>query len=1105
MIKTILLAFLLVILILTNVQAQMFEEQSSFLPQLSRGDIAYGDFDQDGDQDILVTGSSEQNLPLTKIFRNDNGKFTELNTGIENLMLSTAVWADLNNDKYPEIIISGKNSQREAVTLIYRNWKNGTFTPLPINIAGISSGSIAVADYNKDGLPDILITGLSANDAISKLIKNNGFFEFSETGLDLVGVYNSSSKFVDLNNDTYPDILISGETATSRYTKLYINQKDGTFNEVATKLPQLGNGSIACADLNNDNNPDIIISGLDMFGNEKTELFSNDGNLGLLDTEKTRGFIKTDYAMPNLAYGTINFADLDGDNDLDLILTGKGSQKISAIYSNEGNFNFKKTGIPLNGVYHSALTVFDYNNDKNPDIFYFGLDEQDNAKSFVFLNKGIGNLTNIKASQPIKPAFNFSLVSIGKATQFNNMSTSNINGEMTYKWNFGDESFSSEKNPEHTYAKPGRYTVVLAVNVNNTIETATKVVYVKPEEIQSVSFSDRENLIINTEAISLLEQYEKLINHLGELPSSKEKEIADYKEQIINLFLNRQISVYNDLDPTHSKSKLQEIETYTSDLLLLYPDGMTVSIALDKARMKSIKQHGKNLYSVDIIANKRIDGNYKNETQNATNEDLTFRIAFNKDGSSFSNFKFVGIRDILSQSFTQDENEMEEINKVELDPIQKEQIDKASAAVLNDYIRNLALIGSPNEENDEKDVYEKAFVELFSSTESSLFNDIDPDARNNSFLPADYIKQYRALYPSGISNISLNIDSALYKPVLNEDENLFYRYVYANKNFSGVYKAKNKNSIAENLAFKIVFVREKNSFQNFKIYGIDQSALNFYQAGEEIADADTLTFVIKSIGRKGFSAGITATAGMGSVYDKNLLNEQVGGVNLYTTQPSLSYSAGVEINYFFSDKLSLRSGLYYSSYASDYSINNGDYSDEPNIGNDLNGDSYFKHIVATNYKQTYKLSTIDLPVQLQWISSKPRSLGFYVRGGVNLSIPIKAMSQKNGNLQYYGEYPDNPDVLKILTIPALGFYDIAGDGSDTEFNSNNYSMSIMASAGISIPIGYFLTINAGPELMWGITDLYNQDKFTNIFGEETDNLGTTLRNYGFNVSLLYKF
>jgi PKD repeat protein len=1100
--KSRLLSFLILLCTYIDNHAQIFEAQQSYFPDLAWGCIETADFDLDGDLDILISGRDAQNQAVTKLFSNDAGEFTEKNTGIENVMLSSAAWADLNGDKYPDLIISGRNNNGQNVCIIYRNSRNGTFVKMDGKLPGVSSGSIAVSDFDQDGLVDILVTGRTETSAITKLFKNQGLFNFKETTFEFTGVYNSSSAFADFDNDGFQDIVISGESGMNRYTKLYRNQK-GIFTEMDAKLPQLSNSSLVCVDLDGDKFVDLIITGIDVYGNEKTTILSNDGDFKFSDPYKSRGFIQADYILPDIAYGSVSVADLDGDNDLDLILTGKSKVKIASVFLNEGKFNFKKNENSLTGVYHSSTAVLDYNGDKKLDILYIGLDEEKKLRSFLLQNKGTPEnvIKEPKKESLIKPSFTFSLVPIGNPTVFKNETKTQAEKTITFNWNFGDGTESREENPSHPYAKEGRYTVVLTARTGEFVETYTRPVYVKPQNTEIVNFSDKQKLVLNTSALKLLQDYESFINQLGAVSKTDEKTSTNIREQIINLFLNRQVFVQNDLDPTGKTSKQKEIETYTSDIFLLYPDGIKISVDFKNARMTSVKQHGKSLYSVDIIASKRIDGNFNNKAKNANNYKQSFRIAFTNEGTDFNNFKFVGIRDYYEQSVVADEKSIEEVNRVLISKSQQAQIDNSCTNILSDYIRNLSLIVKSTEEESDKQLYEEAFITLFSDSSAQLYNDIDPEAKENSFKPVDYIAKYRAIYPTGINNISLNIDSAIYKPTL-EDNVQYSRYIYVDKNFSGEYKSKMTHSFSENLAFKVVFKKTENSFQDFRIASIDQSALNFYQNAASYED--TSTFEIPKIERTGLSIGFVTSAGLGTIYNENLITEQLGAKDIWTIKKGINYSTGIEMNYFFTNKLGIRTGIYYSSFSTEYSIHGDTIKDGSNLSKDANGDEYIKMLLATNYLSKYSLSAIDIPVQLTWISSDSRKIGLFLKAGLDFMIPLSFKEEKSGSIQYFGYYPGNPDAIKELHIKELNFY--SNTVTQSRYFKKSYAISILASIGLSIPVGYFSNIQIGPQILWGINDITGEKGLIkNTFNEDIENLGISLRNISLNVSYNYKF
>ena len=86
--------------------------------------VAWGDYDKDGDLDILLTGDG-----MSKIYRNDGSNtFTE-QTGIilQGVSQSSAAWGDYDNDGYLDILLTG-NGPAGPVSKIYRNNGNNTFT-----------------------------------------------------------------------------------------------------------------------------------------------------------------------------------------------------------------------------------------------------------------------------------------------------------------------------------------------------------------------------------------------------------------------------------------------------------------------------------------------------------------------------------------------------------------------------------------------------------------------------------------------------------------------------------------------------------------------------------------------------------------------------------------------------------------------------------------------------------------------------------------------------------------------------------------------------------------------------------------------------------------
>ncbi len=232
------------------------------------GTVSFGDYDQDGDLDVFLSGSGT----FIALFRNEKGKFVEVtsdaglgnvpsgyslnlvdydNDGRLDLFISlngwsgpmpdllfhnegngkfvnvskasgaadpgsgfVSLWADLDNDGFIDLAIANGVIKEGSTPQIYRNNRNGTFTNMT-KAAGIdepaSFGAIGIAlgDYDRDGDVDLLVNGLEP--APNRLYRNDGNWKFTEvsrrSGL-IQPIHNGFvCFFFDYNNDGKPDIL----------------------------------------------------------------------------------------------------------------------------------------------------------------------------------------------------------------------------------------------------------------------------------------------------------------------------------------------------------------------------------------------------------------------------------------------------------------------------------------------------------------------------------------------------------------------------------------------------------------------------------------------------------------------------------------------------------------------------------------------------------------------------------------------------------------------------------------------------------------------------------------------------------------------------------
>ncbi|HOX57256.1 MAG TPA: FG-GAP-like repeat-containing protein [Candidatus Paceibacterota bacterium] len=285
---------------------------TNFTLSLSACSVAWGDYDNDGRLDFLAAGGTG-GLPtvgVTKVFHNTESGFIDGNTNVDALLLGTyagaAAWGDFDNDGLLEILLTGIGIATDA---LWRNvgngwsninsglpapdnscatwgdydndgrldvllngglppvWRNvgGAFTNSGVGPPAIRRGSVAWGDYDNDGHLDMLLTGAQLADgigAISQIWRNTGH-DFTNINADLPAVFRSAAAWGDYDNDGRLDFVLTGTTnadASGSIAQIWRNTGAG-FTNINAGLPGVSCSSVAWGDYDNDGRLDILITG----------------------------------------------------------------------------------------------------------------------------------------------------------------------------------------------------------------------------------------------------------------------------------------------------------------------------------------------------------------------------------------------------------------------------------------------------------------------------------------------------------------------------------------------------------------------------------------------------------------------------------------------------------------------------------------------------------------------------------------------------------------------------------------------------------------------------------------------------------------------------
>jgi len=362
------------ILISSILSSQTFTEIEAGLHGIEFSSVDWGDYDNDGDLDILLSGQDNSHIGITKIYRNDSGNFTDINAGLIGLKHASCTWGDYDNDGNLDILMSGLNNSSAGITKIYRN-DSGSFTDINAGLVGLSLyPACAWGDYDNDGDIDILLVG----SYISRIYQNDSG-SFTDINAGLIGLCDALCDWGDYDNDGDLDIIISGRDNTSNgIVKIYRNDS-GSFTDINADLHDAETGSVLWSDFNNDGYLDILITGYNR---------TNDIPISIIYKNIAGNFIESNAGLLGLDYSYACAGDYDNDGDTDIIITGTNdwSNPISIIYNN--NLDSFEIDTTITGVQIGCVEWGDYDSDGDLDILLSG-DDDSNPITKIFRNDSI--------------------------------------------------------------------------------------------------------------------------------------------------------------------------------------------------------------------------------------------------------------------------------------------------------------------------------------------------------------------------------------------------------------------------------------------------------------------------------------------------------------------------------------------------------------------------------------------------------------------------------------------------------------------------------------------------------------------------------------------
>ena len=323
----------------SNITEKAFPED---IKDLWYGGSSWGDYDNDGDLDLYITGYVDFSrrprfsslrfpmdfggIPNTLYKNNGDGTFTDVTQSTNVLQDASrksmqAVFYDFNDDRLPDLFVTNDTDANG----FYLNRGDGTFKsfsgPSGLSTTDGSMG-IALGDFNKDGLTDVIYSNYAAEvNTLATLIDNTSSNDGKLRNAVFVHDFESpllhkltwpkvswAPGLFDLDNDTDLDLFfanghlnsVSGDNRQANL--LFENDGGGRFSDISDKSGVLSTGkrihrSAIFADYDDDGRVDIFVTvnGQQVEDGKGNNVFDPNQGKGILfhnDTKNDNNWLK---------------------------------------------------------------------------------------------------------------------------------------------------------------------------------------------------------------------------------------------------------------------------------------------------------------------------------------------------------------------------------------------------------------------------------------------------------------------------------------------------------------------------------------------------------------------------------------------------------------------------------------------------------------------------------------------------------------------------------------------------------------------------------------------------------------------------------------------
>ena len=481
------LMLVLVLLVLTmsagTARAQSFATAVDYALGDNPNSGIAADFNGDGKLDLAIGNVAAKNIAI--LINNGNGTFAAAVNYTVDFNPESSTAADFNGDGKLDLVVGnflGGPTTGGSMSVLIGNG-NGTFQPA-VTTAIPNPFHVVAVDLNADGKPDIVAASAVPSEKVSVRLGNgNGTFQAPVTYT--AGSVPRTLAIADYNGDNKPDVVVSNSGSGSSTLSLLIGNGDGTLQAAVPINVGIRPQGIAAGDLNGDTKPDLVVA--DTNGNNVVVVINN-GN----------GTFQGPVGYPTALTEPLNLAvaDFNGDGKLDVVTPGNFTPLGFSILRGNGDGTLQGPDTrPARSNSFSPIAA-DFDGDGRADLALVN-----NAFDLVdvLLNSPTAQPVNINATQGVAVT-----ATVATFIDYDDTKTA---ASFTASINWGDGTAPTagtitangsggfNVNGTHTYASAGTFNVDTQIvdsnnNFANTRSTATVIAVTATAVSASVNPSD---------------------------------------------------------------------------------------------------------------------------------------------------------------------------------------------------------------------------------------------------------------------------------------------------------------------------------------------------------------------------------------------------------------------------------------------------------------------------------------------------------------------------------------------------------------------------------------------------------------------------------------